>query len=192
MLQLMRIRQLVSGRADAARRRPVRLRSQARRSTQQGGCWPPRARQRPRPHLASARQQSAREASLYGALAGRRAERIAGCCADNTKVPQVVFKPDWNRHRNAAPFKPNDQMLEALPIGVIAFPGSGISANLADKTKKLDIPLWRFELPAPEPWTGGRPGAVFSGSRRTFQSAIPDRAPQGCAVPPILPSESAR
>jgi hypothetical protein len=31
-----------------------------------------------------------------------------------------------------------------LPIGVIAFPGSGISANLADKAKKLGIPVWTF------------------------------------------------
>ena len=35
-------------------------------------------------------------------------------------------------------------MLEALPIGVIVFPGSGIYANLADKARKLSIPVWRF------------------------------------------------
>jgi hypothetical protein len=35
-------------------------------------------------------------------------------------------------------------MLEALPIGVIVFPGSGISANLADKARKMGIPVWRF------------------------------------------------
>jgi hypothetical protein len=74
----------------------------------------------------------------------RGAERIAACWADNRKVAQVVFKPDWTRHRNAAPFKRNDQMLEALPIGVVAFPGSGISANLADKARKMGIPVWRF------------------------------------------------
>jgi hypothetical protein len=33
------------------------------------------------------------------------AERIAACWADSRKVPQVVFKPDWNRHARAAPFK---------------------------------------------------------------------------------------
>ena len=48
------------------------------------------------------------------------------------------------RHAKAAPFRRNDRMLEVLPIGVIAFPGSGISANLADKAKKLGIPVWRF------------------------------------------------
>jgi hypothetical protein len=73
------------------------------------------------------------------------AERIAACWADNRKVPQVVFKPDWTRHKNAAPFKRNDRMLEALPIGVIVFPGSGISANLADKARKLGIPIIRFD-----------------------------------------------
>ena len=74
----------------------------------------------------------------------RGAERIAACWADHRKVTQVVFKPDWAKHRNAAPFKRNDQMLEALPIGLIVFPGSGITANLADKARKMGIPLWRF------------------------------------------------
>jgi YspA, cpYpsA-related SLOG family len=79
----------------------------------------------------------------------RGAERIAACWADSRKVAQVVFKPDWTRHRNAAPFKRNDRMLAALPIGVIVFPGSGIAANLADKAKKLGIPVWQFvETPA--------------------------------------------
>src|SRR5258707_6500779 len=72
------------------------------------------------------------------------AERIAACWADNRKVPPVVFKPDWNRHARAAPFKRNDQILDVLPIGVIVFPGSGISANLADKAKKLGISVWKF------------------------------------------------
>lgn len=72
------------------------------------------------------------------------AERIAACWADNRKVTQVVFKPDWNRHARAAPFKRNDRILDVLPIGVIVFPGSGISANLADKAKKLGIPVWKY------------------------------------------------
>jgi YspA, cpYpsA-related SLOG family len=73
------------------------------------------------------------------------AERIAACWADQRKVAQVVFKPDWTRHNKAAPFKRNDRLLEALPAGVVVFPGSGISANLADKAKKLGIPCWRFD-----------------------------------------------
>ena len=72
------------------------------------------------------------------------AERIAACWADNRKVPQIAFKPDWTKHAKAAPFKRNDQMLDVLPIGVIVFPGSGIQDNLADKAKKLGIPVWKF------------------------------------------------
>jgi hypothetical protein len=74
----------------------------------------------------------------------RGAERIAACWADSRKVPRVAFKPDWTRDRKAAPFKRNDRILEALPIGLIAFPGSGISANLADKARSRGIPVWRF------------------------------------------------
>ena len=73
------------------------------------------------------------------------AERIAACWANRRKVPQIVFKPDWARHGKAAPFKRNDQILDALPIGIVVFPGSGISANLADKAKKLGIPVWKFD-----------------------------------------------
>lgn len=72
------------------------------------------------------------------------AERIAASWAQNRALPQIVFRPDWARHAKAAPFKRNDAMLDVLPIGVIVFPGSGISANLADKARRLGIPVWRF------------------------------------------------
>jgi hypothetical protein len=69
------------------------------------------------------------------------AEKAAACWADNRKVPQIAFKPDWTRDGKAAPFKRNDRMLEILPTGVVVFPGSGITGNLADKAKKLRIPV---------------------------------------------------
>jgi hypothetical protein len=72
------------------------------------------------------------------------AERIAACWANSRKVPEISFKPDWTKHRNAAPFKRNDQLLQIMPVGVIAFPGSGISENLVDKARKLGIPVWKF------------------------------------------------
>src|SRR5665213_2310633 len=72
------------------------------------------------------------------------AERIAARWADHRKVPQIAFKPDWTKHAKAAPFKRNDQMLEVLPIGVMVFPGTGIQENLADKARKLGIPVWKF------------------------------------------------
>ena len=31
-----------------------------------------------------------------------------------------------------------------MPIGIVVFPGSGISENLADKARALGIPVWRF------------------------------------------------
>ncbi len=80
---------------------------------------------------------------LHGG-APRGAELIAAKWADNRGVPQVVFKPDWTRHQKAAPFKRNDAMLEAMPIGVIAFPGSGITENLVDKAKARRIPVRRY------------------------------------------------
>ncbi|MBC7145247.1 MAG: DUF2493 domain-containing protein [Thioclava marina] len=72
------------------------------------------------------------------------AERIAAVWADNRKVPQVAFKPDWTKYAKAAPFKRNDRMLDAMPIGVIVFPGTGIQENLADKARKMGIPVYRL------------------------------------------------
>jgi hypothetical protein len=80
---------------------------------------------------------------LHGGAA-RGAERIAACWADARKVTQIAFKPDWVKHQKAAPFKRNDAILDVLPIGVVAFPGSGITDNLADKAKILGIPLFDF------------------------------------------------
>jgi hypothetical protein len=74
----------------------------------------------------------------------RGAERIAACWADARKVTQIAFKPDWSREGKAAPFKRNDRMLEVMPIGVVVFPGSGITDNLADKARKLGIRLFDF------------------------------------------------
>jgi hypothetical protein len=78
--------------------------------------------------------------------APKGAECIAAAWARNRGVTQIVFKPDWARHAKAAPFKRNDAMLETLPTGLIAFPGSGISANLTDKARKLGIPVWTFDI----------------------------------------------
>jgi hypothetical protein len=69
------------------------------------------------------------------------AEKVAACWADRRKVTQIAFKPDWKRDGKAAPFKRNDRMLDIMPTGVIIFPGSGITGHLADKAKKLGIPV---------------------------------------------------
>ena len=73
----------------------------------------------------------------------RGAELIAAKWADQRKVPQIAFKPDWTKHAKAAPFKRNDQMLDVLPIGVMVFPGTGIQDNLAEKAKKSRSSVFR-------------------------------------------------
>jgi hypothetical protein len=73
------------------------------------------------------------------------AELIASRWADHRKVPQVAFRPDWTKHAKAAPFKRNDAMLDVLPVGVLVFPGTGIQENLADKARKLGIPVMKFD-----------------------------------------------
>ena len=71
------------------------------------------------------------------------AEKIAASWAERNHVHQIVCKPDWDRHGRAAPFRRNDDLLNLLPKGVVAFPGSGITENLIDKARRLGIPVHR-------------------------------------------------
>jgi hypothetical protein len=68
----------------------------------------------------------------------------AATWASNRRVPQGAFKPDCIKHTKAAPFKHNDQMLDYMPISVEVFPGTGIQDNLADKARKMGIPVYRM------------------------------------------------
>ena len=72
---------------------------------------------------------------------GPGVERLAAQWAEQRGVHQVVCKPDWNAHGRAAPFRRNDELLNLLPKGVIAFPGSGITDNLVEKAVQLGIPV---------------------------------------------------
>ena len=74
---------------------------------------------------------------------GPGVEKIAAQWAERNGVHQVVCKPDWDRHGRAAPFRRNDELLNLLPKGVIAFPGTGITENLVDKARQLGIPVQR-------------------------------------------------
>ena len=71
-------------------------------------------------------------------------EKIAAQWAERNGVHQIVCKPDWNAHGRAAPFRRNDELLNLLPKGVIAFPGNGITQNLVDKAMKLGISVQRI------------------------------------------------
>ena len=74
---------------------------------------------------------------------GPGVEKIAASWAEARGVNQVICRPDWNAHGKAAPFRRNDELLNFLPKGVIAFPGSGITGNLVDKARQLGIPVFQ-------------------------------------------------
>ena len=93
-------------------------------------------------HLAVLDQVLAKHPTWFSSMAARpKAPTRAACWADKRGVTQIAFKPDWIRDGKAAPFKRNDRLLDIVPMGVIVFPGSGITGNLADKAKKLGIPV---------------------------------------------------
>ena len=74
---------------------------------------------------------------------GPGVEKLAAQWAERNGVHQVVCKPDWQRHGRAAPFRRNEELLNLLPKGVIAFPGSGITENLVDRARQLGIPVMK-------------------------------------------------
>ena len=79
---------------------------------------------------------------------GPGVEKIAASWAEARGVDQVVCRPDWNAHGKAAPFRRNEELLNLLPKGVIAFPGSGITGNLVDKARQLGIPVMSVPIAA--------------------------------------------
>jgi hypothetical protein len=72
------------------------------------------------------------------------ADKIASLWASNRKITQIAFEPDWKKDGKACVFKRNDRMLEAQPLHLIAFPGTGITDNIVDKAKKLRIKIADF------------------------------------------------
>ena len=90
--------------------------------------------------LDSARAKYGDIVLLHGG--GPGIEKIAASWAEARGVNQIVCRSNWNAHGKAAPFRRNDDLLNLLPKGVIAFPGSGIIGNLVDKAKQLGIPVY--------------------------------------------------
>jgi hypothetical protein len=72
------------------------------------------------------------------------AEFIASLWADHRKVPQIAFKPDWTRHAKAAPSRATTRCSVRRRSASSCTPSTGIQDNLADKARKLGIPVWRF------------------------------------------------
>ena len=116
---------------------------------------------------------------------GPGVEKIAARWAERNGIDQVVCKPDWDRHGRAAPFRRNDELLNLLPKGVIAFPGSGITDNLVDKRAAARHPrvprgIDRASRAASSsPATGGGGAARF----HVRSSAARRRRPRGRFAP---------
>ena len=72
---------------------------------------------------------------------GPGVEKVAASWADARGVKQVVCRPNWNAHGKAAPFRRNEEIVNLVPRGIVAFPGSGITANLVDKARQAGIPI---------------------------------------------------
>ena len=90
-------------------------------------------------HLDKAKAKYADIVLAHGG--GPGVEKIAARWAERNGVHQVVCKPDWTAYGRAAPFRRNEELLNLLPKGVIAFPGSGITENLVDRARQLGIPV---------------------------------------------------
>ena len=106
------------------------------------------------------------------------AERIAAAWAKSRKVPQVLFRPNWNAFRKAAPFRANDEMLSAKLRGVILFGGGGIALNLAEKAEKKRLHVARIAAEVPNV------PAVRNEGRRRFGLWRPDTGGRGGLAPP--------
>ena len=89
--------------------------------------------------LDSARAKYADMVLVHGG--GPGTEKIAASWAEARGVHQIVCRPNWDAHGRAAPFRRNDDLLNLLPKGIIAFPGTGVTANLVDKARQLGIPV---------------------------------------------------
>ena len=76
---------------------------------------------------------------------GDGVDRIAARWAEARGVDQVIARPDWKAHGRAAPFRRNDELLNLLPRGILAYPGSGITENLVDRARRLGIPVHRCQ-----------------------------------------------
>ncbi len=82
---------------------------------------------------------------------------VPGACAiaaNSARIPPGP-SPAARHPYKAAPFRRNDVLLNFLPKGLVAFPGSGITNNLIDKARKIGTrsaldqaaPLAGWDLP---------------------------------------------
>ncbi|MDE0175505.1 MAG: DUF2493 domain-containing protein [Defluviicoccus sp.] len=105
---------------------------------------------------------------------GPGTEKIAASWAAARGVHQIVCRPNWDAHGRAAPFRRNDDLLNLLPKGIIAFPGTGVTANLVDKARQLGIPVHKVAFVSrADPPSPPRPARVRGGGALRRESGVP-------------------
>ena len=129
-----------------------------------------------------ARSTGAREARRHGLVhgGGPGVEKVAASWAEARGVDQVVCRPDWNAHGKAAPFRRNDDLLNLMPKGVIAFPARASPATSSTRHGSSAFPCSRSPLDAaPLPPGAGR---RCGGDRPHTFFAVPPLAHRGAAL----------
>jgi len=70
--------------------------------------------------LALAKQQNENLVLLHGG-SNCTVEKTVTMWANNYGIDQVIFQPDFNKHKKAAAFKRNEQIIAEMPFGLIVF-----------------------------------------------------------------------
>ena len=103
-----------------------------------------RRRQLQRPRAASERprQLHARHSDMVLVHGGspRGSGASPPALADSRKVAQVAFKTDWTRDRQGRAVQAQRRILDALPIGVVAFPGSASPPTSPTRPRSAAFP----------------------------------------------------
>lgn len=72
------------------------------------------------------------------------ADSLAHQWANMRNVPCQEFAADWKKHgRAAGPMRNAQMLIEALPDGVVAFPGDSGTKDMISKAEKAGIKVWK-------------------------------------------------
>ena len=72
-------------------------------------------------------------------------DKIAASWAKARNVATVVAAPDWEKHKKAAGFRRNEDMLRLDPIGMIALPGTGVTKHAVQIAREQGIPVMEIQ-----------------------------------------------
>ena len=70
------------------------------------------------------------------------AEKHATDWCANNKINQIVASPDWDKHKRAAPFARNTEVIAMEPKALIAWPGTPVRNDLVKKASEAGVFVW--------------------------------------------------